>query len=124
MNTRRQKRAPRDGTLDAGLPHPTVDQPGLTTRTVSADPLVVALPAGHRLAGRGRLAPADLAGEDFIFHARDSGPSVHDRLAGHCLATGFAPTNTAGHAGREWRWSRWACWSCVASVAAGLGVCC
>ncbi|OLF11552.1 hypothetical protein BLA60_11390 [Actinophytocola xinjiangensis] len=113
MTTLAQKRALREGTLDAGLLRPTFDEPGLATRTVSVDPLVAALPADHPLAGRDRLALADLSGEDFVFYTRDSGPSVHDRIVGHCLAAGFTPAIVQGALDVQ---------TIVALVAAGLGV--
>ena len=46
--------------LDAG------DAIGVALRRITSVPLVVVLPAGHRLAIRTRIALADLAGEDFV----------------------------------------------------------
>ena len=43
-----------------------LDDPALTSRRVADGCFVVALPAGHRLAGRERLAVADLAGEPLV----------------------------------------------------------
>ncbi|WP_460402353.1 LysR family transcriptional regulator [Actinophytocola sediminis] len=113
MTTLRQKAALRDGTLDAGLLRPTFDEPGIATRTVSRDPLVAALPAGHRLACRDRIALADLAGEEFVCYTRDSGPAVYDRIVGYCLTAGFTPTIVQ---------DAWDVQTIVALVAAGLGV--
>lgn len=42
--------------------------------------LVVALPAGHALASRRRVRPADLAGEDVISWPRRNAPGMHDRI--------------------------------------------
>lgn len=39
---------------------------GLRRVTLAQEPLDVAVPAGHRLAGRRRLVPDDLAGEDWV----------------------------------------------------------
>ncbi|HEX2131811.1 MAG TPA: LysR family substrate-binding domain-containing protein [Actinophytocola sp.] len=61
---------------------------------VAHDRALAALPAGHPLAARDRIALADLAGEEFVFYARDSGPAVYDRIVGHCLAAGFTPRIT------------------------------
>jgi len=113
MTTLSQKAALRDGTLDAGLLRPFFDEPGIATRTLSRDPLVAALPAGHPLAGRDRLALADLADEEFVFYSRESGPAVHDRIVGHCLAAGFTPRITQDALDVQ---------TIVALVAAGVGV--
>ncbi|MPZ82488.1 MAG: LysR family transcriptional regulator [Actinophytocola sp.] len=91
MTTLTQQAALRDGRIDAGLLRPTPGEPGIETRTLSRDPLVAALPAGHRLADRAELALADLAGESFVFYPRAAGPSVHDTIVGHCVLAGFSP---------------------------------
>ena len=113
MTTLRQKAALRDGTLDAGLLRPTFDEPGIATRTVSEDPLVAALPAGHPLAARPRLTLADLAGEEFVFYEREAGPAVYDRIVGYCLSAGFTPRIAQDALDVQ---------TIVALVAAGLGV--
>jgi len=56
-----------DGTLDlafAALPggYP----PGVTARLLASEPLLLALPPGHPLAGRDRIALAELNGERFV----------------------------------------------------------
>ncbi|MCT2587884.1 LysR family transcriptional regulator [Actinophytocola gossypii] len=113
MTTLSQKAALRDGSLDAGLFRPFFDEPGIATRTLSRDPLVAALPAGHPLAVRDRIALADLAGEEFVCYSRESGPSVYDRIVGHCLAAGFTPRITQDALDVQ---------TIVALVAAGVGV--
>jgi DNA-binding transcriptional LysR family regulator len=91
MTTLEQADALRTGQLDAGLLRPVAALPGLTTRVISRDPLVAALPANHRLVAYERVPLAELAGESFIVYFRDSGPVVHDTIVGCCLAAGFSP---------------------------------
>ncbi|MFB9237682.1 LysR family transcriptional regulator [Plantactinospora siamensis] len=91
MTTLEQTEALRTGHLDAGLLRPVAALPGLTTRVISRDPLVVALPATHRLAGQEQVPLAALADEPFLLYFRDSGPIVHDTIIGCCLAAGFSP---------------------------------
>jgi DNA-binding transcriptional LysR family regulator len=91
MTTLGQLDAFRDGRIDAGLLRPPVNEPTLATRTLSHDPLVAALPASHRLAGRRRVSLADLADDAFVLYQRVSGPSVHDTIVGHCMTAGFRP---------------------------------
>lgn len=54
------------------------------------DPVVVALPPGHRLAKRNRISLADLRNEDFVFLQQDSS-AFAKRLYDACLREGFAP---------------------------------
>jgi DNA-binding transcriptional LysR family regulator len=113
MTTLLQKAALREGSLDAGLLRPTLPEPGIATRTLSVDPLVVALPAGHRLAAGPRLTLADLSGEEFVWYEREAGPAVYDRIVAHCLAAGFTPRIAQTAVDVQ---------TIVALVAAGLGV--
>ena len=56
-----------DGRLDlafAALPGRYPD--GVTARLLASEPLLLALPPGHRLAGRDRIALAELDGERFV----------------------------------------------------------
>lgn len=91
MTTLRQVDALRDGHADVGMLRPPLPGSSLLTRVISRDPLVVALPAGHPLAGADALSLADLADERFVLYSRASGPSVRDTLVSHCLAAGFSP---------------------------------
>ena len=68
-----------DGALDAAfLRLPMTDQSELTILEVGRDPLVAALPAGHRLARRRTLDPSDLRRERLVFWPRAQGPGFHD----------------------------------------------
>ena len=113
MTTIRQIEALREGRIDIGLLRLTEPEPGLSTKVMSNDPLVVALPAGHRLAERNRVALADLADESFILYTRSTGPSVHDVIVAHCKAAGFVPRIVQEGADVQ---------TIVSLVAAGLGV--
>ncbi|WP_198653567.1 LysR family transcriptional regulator [Actinocorallia populi] len=56
-----------EGALDAAfLSLPGAPPPGLDRRLLASLPLLAVLPAGHPLAGRDGVAPADLADESFI----------------------------------------------------------
>ncbi|MFH8986796.1 LysR substrate-binding domain-containing protein [Streptomyces sp. NPDC017940] len=96
-------RAPRE----AGGP----GRDGRFTRvTLFADPLDVALPAGHALAHAPGLGLADLAGEEWIFGG--SGLWSEITLAA-CEAAGFVPQ--AAHSAAGWA-------AILAMVEAGMGV--
>jgi DNA-binding transcriptional LysR family regulator len=91
MTTLRQTAALRDGRIDVGLIRLPIDEPTLSTRVISRDPLVVALPAAHPLARRRRLPLRALAGERFVLYTRSFGPTVQDAIVGHCVNAGFTP---------------------------------
>lgn len=113
MTTLRQVAALREGDIDVGLLRPPINDPTLATRVISRDPLVAALPAGHRLARRRRLPLSSLADEPFVLYTRSFGPSVQDAIIGHCLAAGFSPRVIQEAADVQ---------TIVSLVAAGLGV--
>ncbi|WP_165956451.1 LysR family transcriptional regulator [Kribbella antibiotica] len=126
LTTLRQTEALRDGRIDVGLLRPSAPSaepadekaavqlaPGLSSRVVSSDPVLVALPARHRLARRKRLRLAELGGEPFVFYNRPSGPVVHDTLIGFCRAAGFTPRIEQEAADVQ---------TIVSLVAAGIGI--
>ncbi len=90
MTTLQQVAALAEDTVEVGLLRPPVHG-DLSLRTLSRDPLVVALPGGHRLSRRERVYLADLAEEPFVLYGRESGPSVHDTIIGFCRDAGFSP---------------------------------
>ncbi|MFW6723435.1 LysR family transcriptional regulator, partial [Streptomyces sp. MAR4 CNY-716] len=51
-----------EGRLHAGFVHPPVSDPRLAVESMFTEPLTVALPTGHRLAGLAAVDLADLAG--------------------------------------------------------------
>jgi DNA-binding transcriptional LysR family regulator len=61
---------------------------------IADDPFVVAVPADHRLAGRGETKLADLADEPFAMQSRDQCAEYHDALHSACLRAGFSPRRT------------------------------
>jgi DNA-binding transcriptional LysR family regulator len=61
----------RDGRADVALLRSPFDGQGLDTEPLLTEPRLVALAAGHRLAGRRRLLLADLAGEP-VPHSQDA----------------------------------------------------
>ena len=113
MTTLEQIAALGDGRIDAGLLRPPVNEPKIGTRVISTDPLVAALPAGHRLAGRKSIPLAALAEESFVLYKRVEGPTVQDRIIGYCMSAGFTPRIVQEAIDVQ---------TMVALVAAGLGV--
>ncbi|MFI5804536.1 LysR family transcriptional regulator [Streptomyces sp. NPDC051561] len=89
---------------------PTERDPAFARFPLLADPLDVALPAGHPLSDRPDLRLADLAGERWIFGG--SGPWSEITMSA-CEAAGFVPEQAHSAAG----------WTAIlAMVEAGMGV--
>lgn len=77
------------------------------------EPMLVALPIGHRLSSRRRVALAELAQESFIQVPREAGSSLIDDIVRGCASAGFKPILTQPAPQIA---------SAVTLVAAGLGV--
>ncbi|MFE9778717.1 LysR family transcriptional regulator [Streptomyces sp. NPDC005775] len=89
---------------------PTARDPRFAVLPLLADPLDVALPAGHRLAGAPGLRLADLSAEPWIFGG--SGPWSEITTAA-CEAAGFVPEQA--HSASGWT-------AILAMVEADMGV--
>jgi len=103
-----------DRTYDVALVRPDrLNHGDLDIRTLRTERLVAVLPAGHRLAGRRRIALSSLADEAFVMHPSGHRSSVHARVLEACAAAGFTPSS-ALEVGETA--------TLVVFVAAGLGV--
>lgn len=70
----------RSGTMDAAFIGLYTDPQGLTVEIILEEPLVVALPAKHRLARKRRLGFEDFRGEPMFWFERRLNPGFYD----HC----------------------------------------
>ena len=61
-----------DGRIDVAYVRLPIDETGLRVTPLYTEPLMVVLPAGHRLAGKEEVTEADLAGEPLVWHADPS----------------------------------------------------
>ncbi|MBF8191244.1 LysR family transcriptional regulator [Nonomuraea sp. K274] len=61
-----------DGRIDVGYVRLPIDEAGLRVAPLYTEPRVAVLPAGHRLADKGEVTEADLAGEPLVWHADPS----------------------------------------------------
>ncbi|WCB96329.1 Hydrogen peroxide-inducible genes activator [Baekduia alba] len=84
------------GTLDAALVHAArAVADGLELIPVTTTPLVAALPANHALAGRDRLALADLAALPVRLAPRDRNAAFHDFITSALAGAGPAPVHAS-----------------------------
>jgi len=101
----------RNAEVDLCLTSPLPDEPGITARPLVHEPLRLAVPAGHRLAGCSSVRLAEAAAEHFVMAS--PGYGLHHLVTALCESAGFTP-NAAFH-GSEIATIR-------GFVAAGLGV--
>jgi LysR family hydrogen peroxide-inducible transcriptional activator len=80
----------RDGELDAGLVALEADIGDWAFARIATDEFVVAMPKGHRLAKKKRVAPADLEGEDVLL--LDEGHCFRTQALSVCKRSGAKET--------------------------------
>ncbi|OYN96400.1 DNA-binding transcriptional LysR family regulator [Propionibacteriaceae bacterium ES.041] len=86
-----QIEAVRTGIVDLALLRPPVTDGALAVTPLREDRLVVAIPQGHRLAGRDRIRMADLAEAEFIVHSADRKSAMYGVVQRLAAAAGFTP---------------------------------
>ncbi|WP_372156748.1 LysR substrate-binding domain-containing protein [Xanthomonas campestris pv. fici] len=95
MDSKRQLDALSLGDLDAGFVRDMPSCPDVTQSfrldIVDREPLLVALPCAHRLAGRQRLTMMDLCRETFVVQSLKSAHSPHKRILLLASHAGFQP---------------------------------
>ncbi|MFC9896458.1 LysR family transcriptional regulator [Nocardia sp. NPDC127579] len=79
------------GEIDLAILHPPLERPHLHMRHLPAEPLVLALPVGHRLAGRSAISFSDLADEPLLSAPRHVGPVLFDKVVACFRAAGVEP---------------------------------
>ena len=84
-----------DGRLDLGVLRGPVAEPGVETRTLLREPLVLALPADHRLVPEQAPEVVDVAGDEFVAYA-DTRSAVTElngqRASARCAAGACFPS--------------------------------
>lgn len=91
LTTPEQAEALRDERIQVGFCRPPVGDGSLACEIVLREPLVAALPEGHRLCAGSEVPLRSLAGEPFVLFPRESAPAFHDRIVGVCRRAGFEP---------------------------------
>jgi DNA-binding transcriptional LysR family regulator len=86
-----QLEALRRGDIDIGFLRPPIVDPSLASEVILEEPMIVALPHGHRLAKLARIPPRSLAAERFVMYPREPGLVFHDIIMDFCRKAGFVP---------------------------------
>ncbi len=81
----------RDEAIDVGFVRAPVDDAAIAHQLVRRETLVVALPAGHALARKKRIALGLLSKEPFVIFPRRRGQAFFDQLMLLCRDAGFIP---------------------------------
>lgn len=82
----------REGSLDAGILYlDGAEQPGLSTRLLQRDHLMLAVPEASHWAAEPPSRLAELADADFVWGFRSASPVYFDRVMAHFARLGFAP---------------------------------
>ncbi|HEX7305900.1 LysR family transcriptional regulator, partial [Lentzea sp.] len=102
----------RDGSLDLGLLRPPATGEEISVRTIEVEPLVLTVPADHRLADEPAVAMTDLATESFVLYSSPDS-AVNEAVVRSCRQAGFLPHHEHDAPGTA---------VLLALVAAGLGV--
>ncbi|WP_437945783.1 LysR substrate-binding domain-containing protein [Sorangium sp. So ce296] len=91
MPPQEQIDALKDGRIDVGFVRAPLNDPRLASECVRREPLLVALPADHPLAGRRRIPLELLSREPFVVFPRQRGSAFFDLVVGLCREAGFTP---------------------------------
>ncbi len=82
----------REGRIDVAFVRPPLREGrGLVFDLLEREPLVAALPLGHPLARRRRIALRELARDTFVLYPRAVRPGLADEVVSGCEAAGFTP---------------------------------
>lgn len=92
MTTLQQIDALKAGRIDVGFGRLRLEDPRVEGEVVGEEPVVAALPAGHRLARRRQLKLATLAGEPLLLYPATPRPSYADQVLEMFRSRGLAPT--------------------------------
>jgi len=89
----RQAEAFREGRIDLGILQGSMLESArwLREESIYTEPIVLAVPADHRLAGRARFTLASLAEEAFVLFPRQTDPALFDDIVARCRTAGFSP---------------------------------
>ena len=91
-NTTRCRAGLDEGALDVAFLRPgSLSDRDLHLRLLSEEPMMVALPTGHVLAGNGEIDLTQLAKDPFILFPRSIGPTLYDTIIDACRQAGFEP---------------------------------
>ena len=115
MRSKNQREDLRKGRIDVGFFYAEDgDEAAFDWTPIMTDDFLLALPRGHRLADKGRIALDELKDEPLIFPSKWHAPSTHERLMALFRARGIAPNIVAENPSAD-------ILNCLVSAGIGLG---
>lgn len=78
------------GNLDVGFGIIPLLEPDLSTHLLLEEPLMVCLPAGHRLSTKAAIRPEDLENESVVSLSRKGLPGRHEEIVAHFESLGIS----------------------------------
>ncbi len=91
MHSAQQWEALRSGLIDVAVTREIGTGRSIRCEILGRQRFVALLPSTHPLAGRGRVALAELAGDPFILFNPAVAPGLHHQINALCIRAGFAP---------------------------------
>jgi len=92
MSSTEQAEALGEDKIDIAFLHTPHPLPGLVSRVIVRDPMVMAVPERHPLAKRRRVSLKSFAADDFILPLRHMSPIYYDSIIVACQTAGITPT--------------------------------
>lgn len=84
----------RDNELEASIFYSNEPGEEFESLLIAQEEFLLAVPAGHRLAGAEELTFSDIEEEDFVWPAKMISPTVHDRMLAEFAERGASPRIT------------------------------
>ncbi|HEY9847841.1 MAG TPA: LysR family transcriptional regulator [Leptolyngbyaceae cyanobacterium] len=91
LTTIEQEQALRENRIEVGFVHPPLGDDNLACECVQQQPLIVALPEGHRLTLQKKVKISQLVEESFVLFPRQKGLGLYDRILTLCQQANFTP---------------------------------
>ncbi|MBW4422624.1 MAG: LysR family transcriptional regulator [Myxacorys californica WJT36-NPBG1] len=91
LTTAQQIHALHQNQIDVGVVRSAITEPGLSTKCVLQESLVLALPQTHLLSAQVKVSVSTLADESFILFPAKLGPVFYEQIIQICQQAGFRP---------------------------------
>jgi len=81
----------QSGQVDICFVRPPIDDPDISSKLISRERFILAMPATHPLAGKTAVSIKQLRNDPFIMYVRELGPTFYSSLLQFCAKAGFSP---------------------------------
>jgi DNA-binding transcriptional LysR family regulator len=81
----------QSGQVDVCFVRPPIDDPDVSSKLISRERFILAMPATHPLASKTAVSIKQLKNDPFIMYVRELGPTFYSSLLQFCAKAGFSP---------------------------------